>query len=84
MLVVDPSAFGDPGVYRARTASSLAALKEVPPAAGVEAVLVPGEPETRSRERRGAAGIPIPGPTWKALSGLAERFEIAGPTTLGG
>ncbi len=81
MLVIEPSAFGDAGVYRARTESCLAALKEVPPATGVDAVLVPGEPETRSRERR-SAGIPIPGPTWAALSVLAERFDISGPGTI--
>lgn len=80
MLVVDPSAFGDADVYRARTESNLAALKNVRPAAGVEAVLVPGEPETRSRERR-RAGIPIPGPTWAELSRLAQRFDIPGPAT---
>ena len=83
MLVVDPSAFGDATAYRARTESSLAALKEVPPATGVDAVLVPGEPETRSRGRR-RAGIPIPGPTWEALAGLAERFDISAPATIEG
>lgn len=83
MLVIDPSAFGDASAYRARTESSLAALKQVRPAAGVDAVLVPGEPETRSREGR-RAGIPIPQPTWEALARLAERFEIPGPATIEG
>lgn len=82
MLVIDPSAFGDAGIYRARTESSLAALKEVPPAGGVDAVLVPGEPETRSRDRR-RAGIPIPGPTWNALTDLAGRFAVPSPATIG-
>ena len=83
MLVVDPAAFGDAGVYRARAESNLAALKEVPPVAGVDAVLVPGEPERQSRAQR-ATGIPIPGPTWQALSDLGERFQIPGPAPAGG
>lgn len=83
MLAVDPSAFGDPGVYRARAERNLAALKTVPPAPGFSEVLVPGEPETQSRDRR-SVGIPIPAATFKALSGLSERFEVPAPAPLQG
>lgn len=82
MLVVDPAAFGDAGAYRARAERNLAALKEVPPAPGVDAVLVPGEPERQSRARR-SAGIPIPASTFEALTGLAERFDVEGPAPAG-
>ncbi|MBO0703116.1 MAG: Ldh family oxidoreductase, partial [Candidatus Dormibacteraeota bacterium] len=76
---VDPSAFGDAGAYRAAAAGKLEALKAVPAAPGFDEVLVPGEPERRSRERRGG-GIPIPAATWGALLGLAERFEVPIPS----
>ncbi|MBO0744000.1 MAG: Ldh family oxidoreductase [Candidatus Dormibacteraeota bacterium] len=78
MLAVDPSAFGDPGVYRARAEHNLAALKGVPPAPGFSEVLVPGEPEAQSRRQR-SAGIPIPAATFNALSELADRFDVPGP-----
>ncbi|MBO0707378.1 MAG: Ldh family oxidoreductase, partial [Candidatus Dormibacteraeota bacterium] len=78
MLAVDPSAFGDPGVYRARAEHNLAALKRVPPAPGFSEVLVPGEPEAQSRRQR-SAGIPIPAATFNALSELADRFDVPGP-----
>lgn len=83
LLVVDPSAFGDEDLYREHAERNLAELKKVPPAPGVSEVLVPGEPETLSRERRGK-GIPIPGPTWQALSELAERYGVPGPLPIEG
>lgn len=83
MLVVDPAAFGDAGVYRARAERNLAAVKRVPPAPGFSEVLVPGEPEARSRRGR-AAGIPIPEPTFDALSEVGRRFDIAVPAPVDG
>ncbi|MGH7919341.1 MAG: Ldh family oxidoreductase [Candidatus Dormibacteraceae bacterium] len=76
LLVIDPAAFGDAGGYRSLTERNLAALMAVPPAAGVTEVLVPGEPEERSRRRR-SAGIPLPEATWDDLSRVADRFGVA-------
>ncbi len=79
VLVVDPAAFGDPDEYRRRVTEVLEAAAASPPAPGRSEVLVPGDPERRSRRRRAAEGIPIPIVTWSELAGIAERFGIRMP-----
>lgn len=78
LLVLDPAAFGDADRYRGIVEGGLATIKGVPPVDGVAEVLLPGEPEQRSREVRGA-GIPIPDATWRDLQELAERFHLGSP-----
>lgn len=79
VLVLDPAAFGDTRQYAERAAAVLDAVSQVRPAAGVERVLAPGEPEARMRAERGRTGIPFPEPTWQALAQLAGRLRIALP-----
>ncbi len=76
---LDPACFGDPARYRALVEEHLSAAKRMPPAAGRDEVLVPGEPEARSRERRGREGIPLAGATWAELGQVAERFGVPLP-----
>jgi LDH2 family malate/lactate/ureidoglycolate dehydrogenase len=47
------------------------------PLAGVDRVLLPGDPEQISRRRRIDEGIPIPQPTWDELTALAAEWNIA-------
>jgi LDH2 family malate/lactate/ureidoglycolate dehydrogenase len=47
------------------------------PAAGVDCVLLPGEPEQLSRQRRMSEGIPIPQSTWDEILALAAEWNIA-------
>jgi uncharacterized oxidoreductase len=77
--VVDPACFGEPAAYRALVEAHLAAAKRMPVAGGHEEVLVPGEPERRSRDRRGQQGIPIAAATWAELGQVAARFGVALP-----
>jgi uncharacterized oxidoreductase len=76
---IDPAAFGDAGEYRRRVAGVLDAAGETPPAPGVERVLVPGDPERQSRERRQREGIPVPRATWDELCTVAARFGVELP-----
>ena len=76
---VDPACFGDPAGYRALVEAHLAAAGRMPAAPGREDVLVPGEPERRSRERRGQEGIPIAAATWAELGKVAARFGVPLP-----
>jgi uncharacterized oxidoreductase len=59
--------------FRARTEEFCRALNETPPAQGHDEVLVPGEPEERTRVRRERDGIPIPEPIWQELHALREE-----------
>jgi LDH2 family malate/lactate/ureidoglycolate dehydrogenase len=77
--VIDPACFGDPVAYRTLVDEVLAAARRVPPAAGREAVLVPGDPESRTREQRGAHGVPLAAGTWAELGALGARLGVGAP-----
>lgn len=79
LAVVDPAAFGDADGYRGAVDATLAAVKGSRPAAGHSEVLLPGEPEARSREERTRAGILLPETTWSDLATLGERFGVEPP-----
>jgi len=55
----------------------LGQIKGVPPAAGFTEVLVPGEPEARTRAEREKNGIPIPEDTWSAVQAAALSVGCA-------
>jgi ureidoglycolate dehydrogenase (NAD+) len=78
-LAIDP----ERTVGRARLADMLAQLlaelKAIPPAAGFEEVLVPGEPEARVRERRERDGIPIEPGLLRILQTLGADLDVAFP-----
>jgi LDH2 family malate/lactate/ureidoglycolate dehydrogenase len=77
--VVDPAAFGDADAYRARVEGTLHAAAGSRPGAGRGEVLLPGEPERRSRAERRRGGVLLPDATWTDLSALADRFGVPPP-----
>jgi LDH2 family malate/lactate/ureidoglycolate dehydrogenase len=79
VIVIDPRWFGDGGEYARMSAAVLDAARQVRPAPGVEAVLVPGDPERSSQERRQRDGIEIPEATWAELREVAARFQVSLP-----
>ncbi|MGH7919228.1 MAG: Ldh family oxidoreductase [Candidatus Dormibacteraceae bacterium] len=78
--VLDPAWFGGARRYRRTVADLLEAAGAMPPSPGYDRVLVPGEPEALSRERRSRSGLPIPRSLWEQLTQIANRFHIALPT----
>jgi uncharacterized oxidoreductase len=54
-------------------------VKVAKPAPGFEEVLLPGEPEQRSAERRQAEGIPIDETTWGQIVAAGERLGVNVP-----
>lgn len=79
LTVIDPAAFGNREQYQMLTAEHLAAAKRVPPAADTDEVLLPGEPEGRSRAARERDGIALPEATWHDLTAVAARFHASMP-----
>jgi uncharacterized oxidoreductase len=79
MMVVDPSWFGPADEYLQRVGNVLESAAEVAPAAGVERVLVPGEPERLRRAERERDGVPIPEATWAELGELSRRLGVEPP-----
>jgi LDH2 family malate/lactate/ureidoglycolate dehydrogenase len=82
VLAINPRAFADDDVFADTIEGMASAVKAVPPAAGVDAVLLPGEPEARSRAAREVTGIPIPIETWEALVKAAAGLDVPVPATL--
>ena len=82
LAVIDPAAFGERDTYEMLTGEHLAAAKRVPPADGIAEILVPGEPEVRTRAARERDGIALPEATWHDLAVVAERFNVPLPPCL--
>ena len=76
VLAVDPEVFRPFEEFAAAVASLFQRVKSVPPAPGFDEVLVPGEPEERSRMRRQAEGIPVPEETWSRLESVARELGV--------
>jgi LDH2 family malate/lactate/ureidoglycolate dehydrogenase len=77
VVAIDPERFGGVERYRAAVAGALAGLRRQPPADGVAEILIPGDPERRSRALREREGIPIPDPVWSDLREVANRYGVA-------
>jgi uncharacterized oxidoreductase len=76
VLCVDPETFRAENGFASTVDTIAARLKAVPPADGVEAVLLPGEPEVRSRAERAANGIPVPGAVWQSILTTARQLGL--------
>jgi LDH2 family malate/lactate/ureidoglycolate dehydrogenase len=64
---VDAYAFRSPESYADSADFVMQRVKKIKPAPGVEEVLIPGEPEARSREERLAEGVPVADRTWEQI-----------------
>lgn len=82
ILAIDVSRFTDPATFRAEIEAQCAAVTESAPAEGIEAVLLPGQPELATREVRQREGIPIPESTWSELTSLADAHHLRLPNQL--
>lgn len=67
ILAVDATAFRPRSAYETAADQTLRRVKAVPPAKGFTEVLLPGEPERRSKAERLRDGIPVAEATWEAI-----------------
>ncbi|GAA2173910.1 Ldh family oxidoreductase [Agrococcus versicolor] len=74
MLALDAEAFMPLDELTARMDALVAEAHAIAPAPGFDEVLVPGEPEERTRTQRLADGIELPDATVDDLVALGERF----------
>lgn len=75
LVALDIEAFLPAAEFRERTERFCRELAETPPAHGHDEVLVPGEPEERTRRERTRDGIPVAEVTWTELNALARTEE---------
>jgi LDH2 family malate/lactate/ureidoglycolate dehydrogenase len=76
LLALDPARWGAMDTFHAGVEAVAASVTAVEPAAGVDRVRLPGEPEVETEARRRAEGIPIPEATWRELLEIAGRLGV--------
>ncbi len=77
VLAMDPTVFVDAAQYADAADATLARLKDVPPAPGSSGVMIPGEPEARSRAQRLVNGIPLAEDTWEKIQSTARSLGVS-------
>lgn len=77
VLAIDPGALRPREEFTAYVERLAARLKAIPPAPGFSEVLLPGEPEARTRQTRQRDGIPVPDATWAAIETTAKGLGVA-------
>jgi len=80
VMAIDPAAFGDRGRFLAAVGALAAAIHELPPAPGVDAIMLPGERGRRTEAQRRVGGIPLPRGTAAKLAELAARLGVEAPS----
>ena len=80
-LYVDPARIDPAGFFPEEASRYVNHVKRAKPAQPGGEILVPGEPEQRSRERRLAEGIPLPDDTWASIKATARSVGLAEPTS---
>lgn len=79
IVAIDPAQFGAIDQYCLRADAAIDRIKSVPPAPGFAEVLVPGEPEHRTRQARLIDGIPVPDSTWQSIRDTAVALGLEDP-----
>ena len=76
-LTIDPKAFRPEGAFEDDLDAVIDLLHATPAIDAAKPVLVPGDPEAESRERRLREGIPLPSPLLEKLRAVCERSGVA-------
>ena len=79
-LAIDPTAIRSLDAFTAEAAELCSRVTGVPAAPGFDGVLLPGEPEERTRQQRLANGIELAESTWEAIQDTARTVGAAIPT----
>ena len=74
--LVDPTAFEDRDVYLDRIDTFIGYIRSSKTKPGVEEILLPGEPELKTTEKRREEGIEIDAGTLEKLSELAGSLGV--------
>jgi uncharacterized oxidoreductase len=78
-ILLDVEHFAGAGHFLREVTDLSEAVRSCPRAAGVERILVPGDPERLTAEQRRAAGVTLDDGTWGQLVQLAQRLGVAVP-----
>ncbi len=82
VAAIDISAFTEVEGYKENVDQLAKAIKSLPKAEGFDDILVPGEPEERSRQKRLRDGIPLPVTTVHELRAVAAELQVELPVAM--
>jgi uncharacterized oxidoreductase len=77
LLAVDMAFFWPPAERESMVTDFIARLKATPRESGCDEILLPGEPEWRTRAQREREGIPLPEATWERLRVISTELGLA-------
>ena len=75
-IIIDPERLVDRAWLRDEIAAMAAYITASPPSRPDEPVLIPGDPERRTRAERIANGVPIDDETWRELATAARAINV--------
>ncbi|MBT3493991.1 MAG: malate/lactate/ureidoglycolate dehydrogenase [Rhodospirillaceae bacterium] len=75
-VLIDPNAFGQGESFHAEVEEFTGWVKASPPAPGVDEVMMPGDPERKSKAERLANGVPIDDTTFEDLLAAGEAVGL--------
>jgi hydroxycarboxylate dehydrogenase B len=78
-LVLDPERFAGRDALLRESSQLAEYVRGTPRAAGVDEILLPGDPERRTMARRAVEGIPLEDAHWAKLTDLAGQLGVACP-----
>ena len=79
---IDPKVVDPENFFSADMSRYIEYLKSSKPTEAGGEILIPGEPEARSRAERSKSGIPLPDSTWTALVECARKVGVVPPNTI--
>src|SRR5262249_20016813 len=78
-LALDPDRLAGSDVLKDQAAALSDWIRATPPAPAVDRILLPGDPERTTLERRTASGIALNDAHWAKLVDLAKRLHVEIP-----
>ena len=75
-ILIDPGALPQKNEFVREARAFLDALRQSPPAPGMDKLRIAGEPERETRARREREGIPVDEATWKEIRAAAAKVKL--------
>jgi len=76
MMCLDPARFLPPDALHEQVAQLFGFVRSAPLADGAHEILIPGEPEERTRRERLASGVPLDDETWRQIEACAKEVGV--------
>ena len=76
-VYVDPKVVDTANFFDGEISRYVDFIRATKPVAGVDGVLIPGDPERRTRAERSRNGVPLPDDTWAAIVNTAREVGVS-------